>query len=241
MNIDYLNEIRLQEIKSILSKHHYIFYRKKVLEIGGGTGVQASELKKVSTEVISLEVEDTNYHDHVPAYVKYYDGHHIPFPDNHFDVVYSSNVLEHVAHRDEFQKEIMRVLKPGGYALHTMPTHWWRLREMIQNIMLFFPRLVLYISKLILGKSIPRLVLLEHMFGARHGEFGGIFTELYYFMPRTWAKHFKKAGWDIITIYPGGLFYTGRLIFGPKLSWRSRRLLARLYGSSCYVYFLRRR
>lgn len=41
-------------------------------------------------------------------------GEHIPFEDNYFDVVVSTNVLDHVFNPDSFLKEIRRTLKPKG-------------------------------------------------------------------------------------------------------------------------------
>jgi SAM-dependent methyltransferase len=44
-----------------------------------------------------------------------------PFPDDQFDVVISNQVCEHVADFALFCSENARVLKPGGFGLHTFP------------------------------------------------------------------------------------------------------------------------
>ncbi len=51
----------------------------------------------------------------------------IPFPDNHFDVVISNVVFEHIADPKKALNEIARVLKPGGAFLALFPTKdvWW--------------------------------------------------------------------------------------------------------------------
>ncbi|MGB3781083.1 MAG: methyltransferase domain-containing protein [Tunicatimonas sp.] len=51
------------------------------------------------------------------------DLHDIPFADNSFDVVLCNHVMEHV--RDDIQcmREILRVLKPGGWAIIQSPTY----------------------------------------------------------------------------------------------------------------------
>lgn len=46
----------------------------------------------------------------------------LPFPDESFDVVYSSHVLEHVNSEIEALKEMKRVLKPNGILIIGMPT-----------------------------------------------------------------------------------------------------------------------
>jgi SAM-dependent methyltransferase len=45
----------------------------------------------------------------------------LTFPDGFFDVVITSDVLEHVVDLDAALQEIKRVLKPGGYHLFTVP------------------------------------------------------------------------------------------------------------------------
>ena len=51
----------------------------------------------------------------------FYDGQTIPFPDNHFDSIFSSEVFEHVFNLEEIVIELHRVLKPGGKILVTCP------------------------------------------------------------------------------------------------------------------------
>jgi SAM-dependent methyltransferase len=42
------------------------------------------------------------------------DGTHLPFDDGSFDVVFHNSVIEHVPDIVAFNKEVLRVLKPGG-------------------------------------------------------------------------------------------------------------------------------
>lgn len=240
MNITFLNELRVRELEGVLRKHRAIFANKRVLEIGGGTGAQAEILAGVASEVASLEIAESNYRGSANHRIALYDGHHLPFSDSSFDVVYSSNVLEHVAHRDEFQNEIARVLKPNGYAIHIMPTQWWKLRDIVENI-LFLPLKITSVGY----KKYKNLELpsyrspLEFLVGGRHGEFGDTLTELYYFVPRTWIGHFQRLGWNVEDTYGGEFFYTGRLILGTRLPWKFRKLLASCLGSTIRIYVLR--
>lgn len=54
----------------------------------------------------------------------YYDGNTFPFVDASFDSILCNQVLEHVFNPDEFLGEIVRVLKPGGKLLLTVPFVW---------------------------------------------------------------------------------------------------------------------
>lgn len=51
------------------------------------------------------------------------DVTNIAFPDRHFDLIISSDVLEHVPDADKAFSEIFRVLKPGGVCAFTVPPH----------------------------------------------------------------------------------------------------------------------
>jgi SAM-dependent methyltransferase len=45
----------------------------------------------------------------------------LTFPDDYFDIVITSDVMEHVRLVDRAESEIARVLKPGGFYLFTVP------------------------------------------------------------------------------------------------------------------------
>lgn len=49
------------------------------------------------------------------------DIHAIPFPDNTFDVSFCNHVMEHVDNDIKAMSEILRVLKPGGWAIIQSP------------------------------------------------------------------------------------------------------------------------
>jgi len=54
-------------------------------------------------------------------FVKAHADEEIPFESNFFDVVTSLEVLEHVKNPDKMVAEMLRVLKPGGKLLVTVP------------------------------------------------------------------------------------------------------------------------
>jgi SAM-dependent methyltransferase len=78
-------------------------------------------------EYIGVDMEQTG-HAHLKEERRsidvFYDGKTIPFGNEHFDCVFSSEVFEHVFNLDDMLDEINRVVKPGGLALFTVPFVW---------------------------------------------------------------------------------------------------------------------
>ena len=124
MDISFLDKIREQEVA--VAAAHLSPPPSRLLEIGAGTGAQALVLAKRGFEVHAIDVAGSIYEDDKVFPVAIYDGTTIPFADASFDIVFSSHVLMHIAAADQFQQEILRVLKPGGQVVHILPTTSWR-------------------------------------------------------------------------------------------------------------------
>lgn len=58
-----------------------------------------------------------------PDIVKNASGEALPWPDDYFDLVYSTNVLEHTENPDKVISEALRTLKPGGCAQFIYPNY----------------------------------------------------------------------------------------------------------------------
>jgi SAM-dependent methyltransferase len=61
-----------------------------------------------------------------PRAMKYIDITNIEYPDNYFDVLISSHVLEHVDNDIKAMKELFRVQKNGGWSIHLVPIDYTR-------------------------------------------------------------------------------------------------------------------
>ena len=73
---------------------------------------------------IGLDLKESGHSHHNSKIDIYYDGVNIPFQDEYFDSVFSSEVLEHVFNVNEILKELNRVLKKDGLILITVPFVW---------------------------------------------------------------------------------------------------------------------
>ena len=95
---------------------------KRVLEIGVGMG--ADFMRWVRAGAVATGVDLTQRAvdltrrrlegEGLTADVRIADAESLPFPDDHFDVVYSWGVLHHTPRPDQALREAQRVLAPGG-------------------------------------------------------------------------------------------------------------------------------
>ncbi len=94
----------------------------KLLDLGCGSKPY-EDLFHVD-EYVGIDLEQSG-HDHTHSKIDLlYDGKKIPFPDETFDYIFSSEVIEHVFNLDELLFEVSRVLKPSGEFGFTCPFAW---------------------------------------------------------------------------------------------------------------------
>ena len=95
----------------------------KILDSGCGSmpykNIILSNNDKV-TNYIGLDIESGLNYENVNADFLW-DGSIMPFEDSSFDVVISTEVMEHVPDPDSYLMEVKRVLKPGGMFFFTVP------------------------------------------------------------------------------------------------------------------------
>lgn len=87
-----------------------------VLDVGGGPGYFAAAFDRRGARYIGLEPDagEISAAGLKPANSIRGDGTRMPFADGTFDVVYSSNVAEHVPDPEALAEEMLRVTRPGG-------------------------------------------------------------------------------------------------------------------------------
>lgn len=104
---------------------HYM--RGVMLDFGCGHKPYERYFNNVE-QYVGLDLAESG-HDHHKASRKsqidvFYDGKVLPFQNDYFDSVFTSQVVEHIFNLDDILQEINRVLKPQGVILLTLPFVW---------------------------------------------------------------------------------------------------------------------
>lgn len=113
----------------------------KILEIGCGIGLDSFQIARLGTHLTAIDLTQVGVETARERFIKakisarflVADACNLPFPDNHFDCVYSFGVLHHTANTDKSIDEVFRVLGPGGEA-RIMLYNRHSLNEMVHRI-----------------------------------------------------------------------------------------------------------
>ena len=226
----------------------------RVLEIGAGARWQSRELANWGHAVKAIDVAGSSYAGMRVWPVHEYDGFCIPFADSCFDVVFSSNPLEHIHHVEEFQYEIRRVLAPNGVAIHVLPTGTWRWWSNIAHHLFVTRAALVHFGVCRTNEPEPAIAVATAkarakntfwslarrvLFPPRHGESGNALSEIWLFSSLCWRRLFAKKGWMMERMISMQLFCTGYAVLAAKLTIRQRPNLSHLLGSSAVAYVLR--
>lgn len=109
---------------------------KKILDAGCGTGWFSAEACRRGANVTSMDLGEGL----LRQVAKKCDSKRVvgsilemPFDDNTFDYVVSSEVIEHTPNPPQAIKEIYRVLRPGGIVILSTPNQFWYFSLRIAN------------------------------------------------------------------------------------------------------------
>jgi SAM-dependent methyltransferase len=249
--IEFLHRLRESELTE---SARFMKPGASILELGGGSGYQARTLATWGFEVQSLDLGSSLYKAFRVFPIVEYDGEHLPFPDQSFDLVYSSNLLEYIRHPEVLHGECRRVLREGGICIHVLPSASWRFWTWVTFFLSRVPRLWRALTRRqapaptgetqeMAAEPTPRQGLARRLFErftpSRNGVMGNAFTEVFHFRRAGWAGYMGRYGFQILAQAPAGIFYTGHSFLGRRLSIPARKRLAKLLGSSCHLFLVK--
>lgn len=224
----YLHKLREREILLIFEKCAKGTFNSG-LEVGAGDGFQSTLLSNYIRELVCTEYDQEKLKKYPLNNVKYMicDAEIIDkyFEPKRFDIIFSSNLLEHLIDREGTLKAMSRIMKDDGLMIHSMPNIFWK----ISHILFFYPNKVLerigFIttrrkretrtdgsldfqgenevgSRIDRGNNLKsdrkRNSRLYKALPAVHGEYRNNLVELLNYRNRSWIKLFERANYKVV-------------------------------------------
>lgn len=243
----HLHDIRNQEIERIFSGCPARAF-PEALEIGAGDGFQSALLSRYVGHLTSTDYDPAILSFPPSPSITYRvgDAEEVDkaFPASHFDLVFSSNVLEHVPDPVKALRAVAAVLKDDGITIHVIPNVFWKLA----SIILYVPYRVTTLVERMTEPPAPtanghhevnnpktprrrRSFLARQLWPEPHGVSATNREELRAFALSRWHKVFEAAGFRVVAIL------RGPVASGYGFGWETARAaLLRLGLASEYVY-----
>jgi len=244
----YLHAIRKRETEVIFSgcpPHAF----PAALELGAGDGYQSTLLQVYVDRLVATDWDVTlllnSRSDRVDVRPCDAEAAADAFPPAEFDLVFSSNVLEHLPNPGLALRSIHRVLRDDGITVHVMPSPFWKLC----NLSLFFPFLIARgLRRLARGTAFksgevghvlpnnPKMPSTGRSWARRlwpppHGAYRGHLQEFWAYRKARWVQEFQRAGFRVVRTMKGPV------CSGYGLGWDLlRRMLERAGLTGEYVY-----
>lgn len=256
----YYDGLRRREFEAIFSGCPDKAFRA-VLELGAGRGLQSRLLTKHADCIISTDLNPDVVNNEDTPSVTYCicDAEDVAsrFAKEQFDLVYSSNLLEHLPNIGTALQRMHQVLRDDGIMIHVMPSPFWKLCY----IVLYIPNQVITLLEKVTepggltkltqkfsGKKRsssepqrfgnnpktqrkPRSLIRRLLIPKPHGVSKTNLEEFYAFSVNRWKVEFTRAHLKVLKIKKGPAF-SGHS-FGMD---RIRTVLERLGFTSEYIY-----
>jgi 2-polyprenyl-3-methyl-5-hydroxy-6-metoxy-1,4-benzoquinol methylase len=183
-----------------------LFSPESILDVGCGNGIYGNVLRENRAKLFgidmspeSVELCKSGGYNHViqcPA-------QRIEYGDEKFDMVFSSEVLEHVEDYEQMLKEIHRVLKPGGGLILTTTCYCTSIYQFLYNrrggMRELAVNLVRYVEGFFSVKE-RNIFVRQWCFESLGGHYHG-------FIARKLRKSIERIGFDILK---SNIFYTAK-------------------------------
>jgi SAM-dependent methyltransferase len=152
----YLHDFRVREFRLIFDRFPEGCF-SRILELGAGDAFQSHMLVPYGHTVVSTDVRLPPVGDDSGIDARELSADHVAdvFEPGEFDLVYSSNMLEHVPDPPAVFRAAAAVLADDGITIHVMPNRIWK----VCQVVLWIPHLLAgAIDDLVTARS-PRAVL----------------------------------------------------------------------------------
>ncbi len=246
--------LRAFEIRSVLEEFPPDAF-ENALELGCGDGTGSAFLEPWCRRLTATDYDAAKFRAASTEQTTFapLDAQELSaFREGSLDLVFSSNLLEHLPDVEKCLREIARVLKPGGYAVHLLPNRTWKLF----NMLLFYPLLAQSIFRKLLSRNeragdspgnsealddnlravSDRRRLCSSLFPRIHGYASSHLDEWQRWGEGRWLALFSRSGMRVERVVRLPFYFGHGYSFRPIL-----RLGNRFHWSSSTGYIMRKR
>lgn len=263
----YLHTLRSHEFSLVFSR----FPKKafgRVLEVGAGDGFQTELLAPFAWQLISSDF-DTSFVKRRVRGVSYrdIDAERLTSAftsEDRFDLIYSSNLMEHLRDPHRFLAAVHGLLADDGITIHIMPNPFWKACQLSFYHFHVAVRLAGYFSARLRGKdadgigrgagalrgfsnnpkSSRQWPLWKRLFlPPPHGEYVSHLEEFLKYRKRRWIGEFNDAGFSVVRVLKGpvssgyGFGFDHFRVFLEKIGFSSEYVyVAVKKGSHCPAF-----
>ncbi|MFA5240013.1 MAG: class I SAM-dependent methyltransferase [Phycisphaerae bacterium] len=246
----FLRDFEVRNALNGFEKEHF----SNGLELGCGSGKHSKYLAHFCKKLIALEFNEDRLIEQSNDKVTFVIGDAQDlsrFGDGEFDLVFSSNLIEHLSDLDRCLRECARVATDNGLIIHMVPNRTWK----VFNLMLYYPFLIktilcrVFLRREKCGAVASRNAELQFDVNLKpyekrsllckllppkpHGISRSNWREFRNWGRRHWTEVFEKNGFEVVKIirqpFYVGYEYNFRILL---------RLGNRLGLSACTGYFL---
>jgi len=233
---NYIHNLREKEFRLISNKFPNKRLFNEGLEIGAGDGFLSLLLSQYVQHLICTDYnpDRLKIRSKKSIEVKICDAEIIEkyFKRGQFDLILSSNLLEHLPCIQSALNGIHEILKDDGITIHVMPNSLWK----IIQIFLFYPdRIITLVEKITeksLKKNLNSICATFHnnrigkqefqllgnnpkvkrktysyprnlLWPIPHGAYKSNIEEFFKYTKRRWLDEFKRANFNVIKVIPG--------------------------------------
>jgi len=244
--IQWLHYMRHAELNIALKK---IPQKKdiKILELGGGDGYIAKCLADKGYDIISLDI-NPKFPSMFP--VKKIKDEELDFPNEMFDLIFTSQVIAHVENLELFFGEANRVLRKDGLMINLVPTIGWWITTNFWHYVLLPYNLLKFLKKSKVNdnhnenrvnKTQTNLTkkIIYYLFLHPLGTSPSFIYELKKFSKNNWIQLFKKYDFEIIEITKSTYVYSGYFVLKMKLM-NLRKIFSKYFLPTTYCFVLQK-
>jgi SAM-dependent methyltransferase len=231
--VRYLEQRRASELEMIFSKCPDELFGNG-LELGAGSGFQSRLLTRYVCRLTSTDINSASLPREHTESVTYRacDAEEIgaTFSSGQFDLVFSSNVLEHLPNPGKALRGVHKILKDDGVTIHVMPSPLWK----AFHLTLYVPNHFVSRLEMLTNRPntltdardlsgqrwqrapaninnnpktprAPRSLFRRLLFPEPHGASHRNVEEFYAFSKTRWKKEFEEADLQLISVMKGPL------------------------------------